>query len=165
MYNAFATVDTEGSKGSTRLHMDMADAVNIMVYAEQCSDGSPGGARWDLFRAEDAPVIRKFLRDRFNLADGLDPIHSQQFYLDKQLRTELYMKTGVRSHQVIQKQGEAVFIPAGCAHQVCTYFGFSFRLKNALLITAYSDRYAICLTALRWRRTLSARRISSDAHV
>ena len=86
MYNAFATMDTEGSKGSTRLHMDMADAVNIMVYAEPCSDGSPGGARWDLFRAEDAPAIRKFLRDRFNLADGLDPIHSQQFYLDKQLR-------------------------------------------------------------------------------
>ncbi len=44
MYNAFATADTEGSKGSTRLHMDMADAVNIMVYAEPCSDGAPGGA-------------------------------------------------------------------------------------------------------------------------
>lgn len=119
MYNAFATVDADGSKGTTRLHMDMADAVNIMVYAEPCVDGSPGGARWDLFRAEDAPLIRKFLCDRFNLASGLDPIHSQQFYLDKQLRAELYAKTGVRSHRVIQRKGEAVFIPAGCAHQVC----------------------------------------------
>ncbi|KAI0291970.1 hypothetical protein BC826DRAFT_1020640 [Russula brevipes] len=119
MYNAFATEDTEGSKGSTRLHMDMADAVNMMVHAEPCADGTPGGARWDLFRAEDAPAIRKFLIDRFGLANGLDPIHSQQFYLDKQLRAELYAKTGVRSHQVIQRQGEAVFIPAGCAHQVC----------------------------------------------
>ena len=118
MYNAFAMEDTEGSKGTTRLHMDMADAVNMMVYAEPCANGTPGGARWDLFRAEDAPAIRKFLSDRFQLASGLDPIHSQQFYLDKQLRTELYAKTGVRSHQVIQRQGEAVFIPAGCAHQV-----------------------------------------------
>ncbi|KAH9965306.1 hypothetical protein BC827DRAFT_1369232 [Russula dissimulans] len=119
MYNSFATEDTEGSKGSTRLHMDMADAVNMMVYAEPCADGTPGGARWDLFRAEDAPAIRRFLSDYFKLADGIDPIHSQQFYLDKQLRAELYAKTGVRSHRVIQRQGEAVFIPAGCAHQVC----------------------------------------------
>jgi [histone H3]-dimethyl-L-lysine9 demethylase len=163
MYNAFATADTEGSKGSTRLHMDMADAVNIMVYAEPCSDGAAGGARWDLFRAEDAPAIRKFLRDRFNLADGLDPIHSQQFYLDKQLRAELRAKTGIRSHRVIQRQGEAVFIPAGCAHQVCTVF--SCRLKNTLLIMAFSDRYAICLTVSKWRRILSVRRISNDVHV
>lgn len=119
MYNAFATQDTEGSKGSTRLHMDMADAVNVMVHTEPCADGSPGGARWDLYRAEDAPAIRQFLSERFKLASGLDPIHSQQFYLDERLRAELYTKTGVRSHRVIQRQGEAVFIPAGCAHQVC----------------------------------------------
>ncbi|KAI0266379.1 hypothetical protein BC834DRAFT_969419 [Gloeopeniophorella convolvens] len=119
MYNAFATSDTEGSKGSTRLHMDMADAVNMMVYAAPCPDGSPGGARWDLFRAEDAPVIRQFLGEQYKLAEGLDPIHSQQFYLDKKLRAALYAKTGVRSHCVIQRPGEAVFIPAGCAHQVC----------------------------------------------
>ncbi|KAI9454423.1 hypothetical protein F5148DRAFT_1229560 [Russula earlei] len=119
MYNALAMEDAEGSKGSTRLHMDMADAVNIMVFAEPCADGTVGGARWDVFRAEDAPAIRKFLSDHFKLANGIDPIHSQQFYLDKQLRRELYANTGVRSHQVIQRQGEAVFIPAGCAHQVC----------------------------------------------
>ncbi|KAI9441323.1 hypothetical protein H4582DRAFT_1848819 [Lactarius indigo] len=119
MYNAFATQDAEGSKGSTRLHMDMADAVNVMVHAEPCADGSSGGARWDLYRAEDAPAIRQFLSERFKLANGLDPIHSQQFYLDERLRVELYTKTGVRSHRVLQRQGEAVFIPAGCAHQVC----------------------------------------------
>lgn len=122
MYNAFATQDTEGSKGSTRLHMDMADAVNVMVYAEQCSDGSLGGARWDLYRAEDAPAIRQFLSERFKLASGLDPIHSQQFYLDERLRADLFAKTGVKSHCVIQRQGEAVFIPAGCAHQVRTIY-------------------------------------------
>ncbi|SRR6266702_1317231 len=145
MYNAFATQDTEGSKGSTRLHMDMADAVNVMVHAEACVDGSPGGARWDLFRAEDAPAIRRFLSERFKLASGLDPIHSQQFYLDERLRTELYTKTGVRSHRVFQRQGEAVFIPAGCAHQVCTIYS----TRNTSLKTTRVKRCAICPTVSR----------------
>lgn len=160
MYNAFATKDNEGSKGSTRLHMDMADAVNVMVHAELCADGSPGGARWDLYRAEDAPAIRQFLGERFKLANGLDPIHSQQFYLDERLRMELYTKTGVRSHRVIQRQGEAVFIPAGCAHQVCTTL---WKTRNA---SAENDnRCAICPTVSRSRWTLSAQRTSSVVRV
>ena len=163
MYNALAMEESEGSKGTTRLHMDMADAVNMMVYAEPCADGTPGGARWDLFRAEDAPAIRKFLTDRYKLASGIDPIHSQQFYLDKQLRAELYAKTGVRSHQVIQRQGEAVFIPAGCAHQVC-FVRPTTSIESAVTDAACSARYATCPTASRWRQTLSARRISNDAH-
>jgi lysine-specific demethylase 3 len=48
-----------------------------------------------------------------------DPIHGQQFYLDEDLRAELYEVKGVRSYRVYQRPGEAVFIPAGCAHQVC----------------------------------------------
>jgi len=44
MYIALATNDEEGSKGSTRLHMDMADGVNIMVHSEARPDGSPGVA-------------------------------------------------------------------------------------------------------------------------
>ena len=41
MYNAFASKDEPGSKGSTRLNMDMADAVNIMQYAEKTPEGKP----------------------------------------------------------------------------------------------------------------------------
>jgi [histone H3]-dimethyl-L-lysine9 demethylase len=148
MYNALATEDAEGSKGTTRLHMDMADAVNMMVYAEPCADGTLGGARWDLFRAEDAPAIRKFLTDRFKLASVIDPIHSQQFYLDKELRAELYAKTGVRSHQIIQRQGEAVFIPAGCAHQV-RFIRPTTWIEGAVADAACSARYATCRTASR----------------
>jgi hypothetical protein len=47
-----------------------------------------------------------------------DPIHGQQYYLDEDLRLELYQRTGVMSFRVYQQPGEAVFIPAGCAHQV-----------------------------------------------
>jgi len=118
MYNAMASFESAGSKGSTRIHMDMADAVNIMTYASPSPDGKPGCAVWDLFRAEDAKGLRQFLRKKFKGVYQHDPIHSQQFYLDAQLRKELYDAQGIMSHRVYQKPGEAIFIPAGCAHQV-----------------------------------------------
>lgn len=141
MYNAMASTQVAGSKGSTRLHMDMADALNIMTFAASCPDGTPGCAAWDLFRAEDSDKLRAFLNQRFapgkskaNETAGNsknrsvqtpdwvgtnDPIHGQQFYLDEDLKAELYRSTGVMSYRVYQRPGEAVFIPAGCAHQVC----------------------------------------------
>ncbi|KAH9927146.1 Clavaminate synthase-like protein [Epithele typhae] len=119
MYNAMASFESQGSKGSTRLHMDMADAVNIMTYASATPDGRPGCAAWDIYRAEDTGKLRKFLRRRFKGQYQHDPIHSQQFYLDASLRQELYREHNVISHRIYQRPGEAVFIPAGCAHQVC----------------------------------------------
>jgi len=118
MYIALATTDEEGSKGSTRLHMDMADGVNIMLHAEARADGSPGVAAWDLFRTEDADRLRRFLKRRFGANGQHDPILSQQYYLDAALRKELFDDYGIKSHRVYQRPGEAVFIPAGCAHQV-----------------------------------------------
>lgn len=119
MYNAMASFESLGSKGTTRLHMDMADAVNVMLYAADTPDGRPGCAAWDLFQAEDSSKVRKFLRKKFKGQFQHDPIHSQQFYLDSTLRQELFKEYGVKSHRIYQRPGEAVFIPAGCAHQVC----------------------------------------------
>ncbi|EIW61789.1 Clavaminate synthase-like protein [Trametes versicolor FP-101664 SS1] len=119
MYNAMASFESQGSKGSTRLHMDMADAINIMTYASLTPSGRPGCAAWDIFRAEDTSKLRKFLKKKFKGQYQHDPIHSQQFYLDSSLRQELYKDHGVMSHRVYQRPGDAVFIPAGCAHQVC----------------------------------------------
>jgi lysine-specific demethylase 3 len=118
MYNAMASYDAPGSKGSTRLHMDMADAVNVMLHAAQTPDGKPGSAAWDLFRAEDSVKIRQFLRKKFKGQFQNDPIHSQLFYLDSDSRKELYEELGVMSYRVYQYPGDAIFIPAGCAHQV-----------------------------------------------
>jgi lysine-specific demethylase 3 len=125
MYNAFAGKETAGGQGSTRMHMDVADAVNIMLYASPMADGSPGCAVWDLFRAEDADAIRDFLTTKYAAKAKFftDPIHSQMFYLDAALRQELFEHKGVKSFRVYQYPGQAVFIPAGCAHQVCNLAG------------------------------------------
>jgi len=50
---------------------------------------------------------------------GHDVIHDQQTYLSEDLLVELRETFGVRSWRIYQRVGEAVFIPAGCAHQVC----------------------------------------------
>jgi hypothetical protein len=120
MYNAFAAQEGPDGQGSTRLHMDVADAINIMLYASDRPDGSPGCAVWDLFRAEDADAIRTFLKDKYSTSHKFtDPIHAQMFYLNSDLRRELFEKHGIASFRVYQYPGQAVFIPAGCAHQVC----------------------------------------------
>ena len=135
MYNSLASSQEPGSKGSTRLHMDMADALNVMLYASKCKDGTEGYAVWDLFRAEDSDKLRVFLRKKFGpgqqgIVGGMggggnnggmvlahDPIHGQQFYLNVELREALYNEYGVMSYRVYQRPGDGVFIPAGCAHQ------------------------------------------------
>ncbi|WVQ77932.1 hypothetical protein IAT38_000012 [Cryptococcus sp. DSM 104549] len=120
MYNAFEADENDGGFGSTRLHMDVADAVNVMLYASPRANGEPGCAVWDLFRAEDADNIRDFLKEKFDATHRFtDPIHSQLFYLDAGLRRELWETKKVVSWRVYQYPGQAVFIPAGCAHQVC----------------------------------------------
>ena len=87
----------------TRLHMDVADAINIMLYASPRPDGQPGCAVWDLFKAEDADTIREFLKAKFGgKVLFTDPIHSQVFYLDSELRKELEEKYGVVSFRVYQ---------------------------------------------------------------
>lgn len=83
--------------------MDVADAINIMLYASPRTDGQPGCAVWDLFRAEDADDLRRFLRKKYGGTHKFtDPIHSQLFYLDAALRKELLDRYGVISWRVYQ---------------------------------------------------------------
>jgi lysine-specific demethylase 3 len=158
MYNAMSSFESAGSKGSTRLHMDMADAVNIMTYASATPDGKPGCAVWDLFRAQDAEELRNFLRRKFKGTYQHDPIHSQQFYLDSQLRKELYDMHGIKSHRVYQRPGEAIFIPAGCAHQVRHLALYC----SLILMHDFQCRYAISRTVSKSQSISSAPRTSHD---
>ena len=46
------------------------------------------------------------------------PIHDANIYLTASLRRRLWEEEGVRGYRFVQCEGEAVFIPAGCPHQV-----------------------------------------------
>lgn len=104
--------------GSTRLHMDMADAVNIMAH---------GRALWHIFCSDDADSIRENLKQQCASAD---PINSHKMYLTPKLMEVLEGK-GIKLYTFEQIQGNCVFIPAGCAHQVHVfYFCFIFLIEG-----------------------------------
>ena len=115
MYMAMGTPSKDGEDriSSTNLHQDMADAVNIMVYAYP-----PGScALWDIFSAGDSLRISDYLQKRYQEHNRGHPIHSQQYYLqDNDLK--ILATQGVRPYTIKQCKGQAIMIPAGCPHQV-----------------------------------------------
>jgi hypothetical protein len=115
---ALATKQCDGYSGSTRLHCDLCDAINVMVY----STPSTGTALWHIFKVSDVAKIRAYIRDRFKLASEDDPIHCQRYYLGPSHLVELKSMYGVVPFTIHQAVGEAVFIPAGCPHQVCLHY-------------------------------------------
>lgn len=79
------------------------------------------GAVWDIFRAEDAAKLCAFLNEhaaRQGRPPPAHPIHDQSVYLDDAMRAELRERYGVVGWHFVQRQGDYVFIPAGCPHQV-----------------------------------------------
>jgi hypothetical protein len=117
MYNCNGCEREDDPNGSTKLHMDLTDAVNIMLWAGKCSDGTNGFALWHIFSAEMSDIVRQFLQEE-GLVEAGDLIHSQNIYINRAMRQRLYAKYGIRPAEIYQRPGEAVFIPAGCAHQV-----------------------------------------------
>ncbi|ORX47712.1 hypothetical protein DM01DRAFT_1338936 [Hesseltinella vesiculosa] len=138
--------------GTTNIHCDMTDAVNVICHArpndlynngkdlgipdvdstETTSDGVV--AIWHIFRYEDLQALRTFLtrldeeytslpipfgtRQRRLGEKCYDPLHSQWIYLTGPLLNRLQQDYGVTPWTVYQKTGDAVYVPAGCAHQV-----------------------------------------------
>ncbi|KAI0708445.1 hypothetical protein C8Q76DRAFT_627624, partial [Earliella scabrosa] len=120
LYIASGSTLDEDHSGSTRLHLDLSDAVNILTYASLTPEGLPGFALWHIFAPEDSVRIRAYLRQRVqgcNDAVG-DPIHNQQTYLTPRMLRDLEEHYSVRPYTIRQYVGDAIFIPAGCAHQV-----------------------------------------------
>ncbi|KAJ3099571.1 hypothetical protein HK100_004868 [Physocladia obscura] len=134
MYNAFGSSDGEhvGQKGfgTTPIHLDMADAVNVMMYASTLENrtdlsekANTAAAVWDIYPRAALPKLRNYLTTyaarHGNKVD--DPVHDQFFYLNEAMRQELWDSYGVQGWRIFQNPGDAVFVPAGCAHQVCNY--------------------------------------------
>ena len=60
-----------------------------------------------------------------------NPIHDQLFFLDAQLRRRLRDEYNVRGWRLVQRRGDAIFIPAGCPHQVRTSYAERSSLQTA----------------------------------
>lgn len=116
---AYVASDPKGSDdscGTTKLHLDVTDAFNLMVWS---TDSSSPAALWHIFPADSTEKLKVFLRETVRQGlEPLDPVHCQAHYLSKGMLAELASKYGVRPWTVHQRTGDMVFIPAGCAHQV-----------------------------------------------
>ncbi|XP_003373666.1 putative JmjC domain-containing histone demethylation protein 2B [Trichinella spiralis] len=78
------------------------------------------GALWTVFKPSDSNNLRKYINSHFaNLPIVYyDPIHDGTCYLDATARADL-VRRGIQPIMFLQMRNEAVFIPAGAAHQCC----------------------------------------------
>ncbi|KAF5445586.1 hypothetical protein F2P56_034629 [Juglans regia] len=90
-------------------------------------EASKSGALWDIFRRQDSPKLQEYLKKHFRefrhihccpLPQVVHPIHDQTFYLTVEHKRKLKDEYGIEPWTFVQNLGDAVFIPAGCPHQV-----------------------------------------------
>lgn len=151
VYMALASKQVDGYSGSTRLHCDLCDAINLLVH---CTP-STGTALWHIFKVTDVAKIRAYIRGtpKFRHPHENDPIHSQRYYLGPSDLAELKAAHGVIPFTIHQAVGEAVFIPAGCPHQVC--FMKRIRIKLSFIIIVLTGQQRSELYQSRYRLLVS----------
>ncbi|XP_024010511.1 lysine-specific demethylase JMJ25 isoform X3 [Eutrema salsugineum] len=86
-----------------------------------------GGAIWDIFRREDVPKLIEYLKRHKHefrhinnqpVNSVVHPIHDQTLFLNESQKKQLKEEFDIEPWTFEQHLGEAVFIPAGCPHQV-----------------------------------------------
>ena len=90
-----------------------------MTYAAESEAAKErgGAAVWDIFPVEATEAIRSYLRN--SVSEYIDdPVLRQTFYISTPQLEELQSLYNIKPWRIYQNPGDAVFIPAGCAHQV-----------------------------------------------
>ncbi|CAL8466277.1 g5813 [Coccomyxa elongata] len=182
-YVAFGRVKEHEGHGDsvTKLHCDLSDAVNIICHVAGNGTGATircgntpadtakvpsygrAGAVWDIWPRDSREPLAAYLRAHAAefAAEGLNldpekilhPIHDQDFFLTAKHRAQLKEEFGVESWHFEQHANEAVFIPAGCPHQVRN-------LKSCIKVAidfVSPESAAPCLELTRERRDLTLR--------
>ena len=161
-------VGTGGGKVQGRFREGSGGWGPAAVHAEEVewlkTEGGPtAGAVWDLWAAEDEPKLSAFLWKLACEESGEDkartiighPIHDANVYLNAAMRRRLWVEEGVRGYRFVQRQGEAVFIPAGCPHQV-------FNLRSSIKVAedfVSPEHIRHCLRLTEQARRRPARRL------
>lgn len=113
--------------GNVTLGTKKPDARDGNLQHGNASKFKYGGAVWDIFRREDVPKLIEYLQKHWKefrhinslpISSVVHPIHDQTLFLNESHKKQLKEEFNVEPWTFEQHLGEAVFIPAGCPHQV-----------------------------------------------
>ncbi|XP_060186669.1 lysine-specific demethylase JMJ29-like isoform X3 [Lycium barbarum] len=126
---AVSSTSTCEANGGIKIDNDKSDECKdkpVFGKSEVFED-IEGGALWDIFRRQDVAKLEEYLKKHFKefrhiyccpVPQVVHPIHDQTFYLTEDHKRKLKEEYGVEPWTFVQNLGDAVFIPAGCPHQV-----------------------------------------------
>ncbi|KAG0451430.1 hypothetical protein HPP92_026235 [Vanilla planifolia] len=125
MLNSTSSKEGVDPSSKERVHDCFCEAGNELNYL--LDQNQDGGALWDIFRREDVEILKTYLRTHLKefrhtfcspVEQVFNPVHDEVFYLTQEHKKKLKQEFGIEPWTFVQRLGEAVFIPAGCPHQV-----------------------------------------------
>lgn len=127
-HTAEATRPPEQQKEITNLMREYEINSDTNMILKKCDEDTVyGGAVWDIFRRQDVPKLTEYLNKHWHefrhvknapLTSVVHPIHDQTIYLNEKHKKQLKDEYDIEPWTFEQYLGEAVFVPAGCPHQV-----------------------------------------------
>ncbi|KAF9462616.1 hypothetical protein BDZ94DRAFT_1366125 [Collybia nuda] len=100
----YIALEDQTKTGSTRLHLDLSDAVNILVHEGQSSTGE-SGALWHIFSQEDTVLLGELFKNHYSYSGTGNPIHQHTIYLTSSDLDTLKETHSITPYEIIQHYG------------------------------------------------------------